>query len=99
MGLLATLFALCTATAATLIARYDATHPHGRRHVPGTPFTLRDGPSKTPERYAAWEAWARFGLGAFQGYAKRYLGGGVRRPIDVVLNAHRTCDGRPTQTD
>ena len=46
--------------------------------MPGTPFVLRNGPSRTPERFAAWNRWAEYGLIAFQRYANRYLGGGIR---------------------
>ena len=37
--------------------------------MPGTPFVLRNGPSRTPERFAAWNRWAEYGLIAFQRYA------------------------------
>ena len=70
-----TIFAVCAVFAATLIVSYDETHDG---HVPGTPFVLRNGPSRTPERFAAWNRWAEYGLIAFQRYANRYLGGGIR---------------------
>jgi hypothetical protein len=92
MIVVVTIFAVCCVFAATAIVHYDETH--GRHRVPGTPFTLRDGPSKTPARFAPWNRWAEAGLIAFQRYADRSLGGGIRQRVDVVLNRTMECDGR-----
>jgi hypothetical protein len=102
MTAIAALYALGAVAAGGLIVHYDATHDSGRTArypVPGTPFTLRNGPSRTPERFAAWNRWAEYGLIAFQRYANRSLGGGIRRPVDVVLNLTMECDERAADDD
>jgi hypothetical protein len=85
------LLATSAILAASLIVRYNATH--GEHRLAGTPFLVREGPSKTPARFAPWAEATRYGLIHFQRYAQRHLGGGIRGDVHVILNAGARCDG------